>query len=261
MNYLYKSISPTRLYIKQCPHCDLKYFGKSICEDIENYNGSGTRWNNHLKKYKVKPKHLWNSDWYYDTSITRFALKFSRLNHIVEDKKWANLKEENGLEGGFDHLNDGTASHLARARKGGLNSVHNILNKGVMFSTNNKMTLHLSKKANDIKRKKLAEDIEYKTNYYAKVSEYQKNNNSMKDRCWCVPINCISKNKEKKVFKVDQIPNGWVSCKDFDELRKDKSNPAYGKMWIYNTELGQNRYINKNDSIPNGWLKGRRMNF
>ena len=100
MDYLFEAIQPTRLYIKQCPHCGLKYFGKTTRQDIENYPGSGTRWTGHLKKHGVEPIHLWNSDWYYDTSISRFALKFSRLNKIVESKQWANLAEENGLNGG-----------------------------------------------------------------------------------------------------------------------------------------------------------------
>jgi len=63
MNYLYESLlAPTRLYIKQCPHCGLKYFGKTKSENIEKYPGSGTYWSNHLKKHKVEPLHLWNSD-------------------------------------------------------------------------------------------------------------------------------------------------------------------------------------------------------
>ena len=104
---IYKSLSkPTRLYIKKCPHCDLKYFGKTTTENIASYKGSGKHWVNHLKKYKVKPVHLWNSDWYYDYSIKRFALKFSRLNKIVQSKKWANLKEEDGLYGGWDHAHN-----------------------------------------------------------------------------------------------------------------------------------------------------------
>jgi hypothetical protein len=101
MTYLYEELkAPTRLYIKQCPHCGLKYFGKTISQDIENYTGSGIVWSRHLKKHEVNPIHLWNSNWYYDTSITKFALRFSRLNKIVEKGEWANLKEEDGLMGG-----------------------------------------------------------------------------------------------------------------------------------------------------------------
>lgn len=101
MNYLYEALpKPTRLYIKRCPHCGLKYFGKTVVEDIEKYTGSGIRWTRHLKKHGVTSIHLWNSDWYHDQSISRFALKFSRINKIVESQNWANLAEENGLNGG-----------------------------------------------------------------------------------------------------------------------------------------------------------------
>lgn len=97
---------PTRLYIKQSPN-GLKYFGKHEGQNIETYPGSGRYWNRHLKKYKVKPNHLWNSDWYYyEEDITKFALRFSILNRIVESKGWANEKPENGLDGGWSHVND-----------------------------------------------------------------------------------------------------------------------------------------------------------
>lgn len=106
MQYLYDLLDrPTRLYIKQCPHCGLKYFGKHTGQDIESYPGSGKIWTRHLKKHQVKPIHLWNSNWYYDASISRFALKFSRLNHIVENSTWANLKEEDGIDGGWSLVN------------------------------------------------------------------------------------------------------------------------------------------------------------
>jgi hypothetical protein len=53
MDYLYTHIEHTRLYIKQCSHCDLKYFGKSVRRDIEDYEGSGIKWKNHLKKHEA----------------------------------------------------------------------------------------------------------------------------------------------------------------------------------------------------------------
>ena len=105
MTYLYEELqAPTRLYIKQCSHCNLKYFGKHTGQDIGKYLGSGTKWKNHLKKHNAKSIHLWNSDWYYNTSIKRFALKFSHINKIVESDNWANLKPEDGLEGGWDSI-------------------------------------------------------------------------------------------------------------------------------------------------------------
>lgn len=56
MTYLYEELSaPTRLYIKQCPHCGLKYFGKTVSEDIEKYPGSGVRWHGDNCKWRIVP--------------------------------------------------------------------------------------------------------------------------------------------------------------------------------------------------------------
>lgn len=115
MNYLYETIEPTRLYIKKCSHCGLKYFGKTKSKNIEKYTGSGSKWNNHLKKHNAKSIHLWNSDWYYDSSITRFAMKFSKINKIVENSEWANLKPEDGLDGGWSHVHTKEIQERARA--------------------------------------------------------------------------------------------------------------------------------------------------
>lgn len=106
MNYLYEELlAPVRLYIKRCSHCDLKYFGKTNSKEIEKYPGSGLRWTRHLNKHNAVSLHLWNSDWYYDTSIRRFALKFSAINKIVESNLWANQIPENGLDGGWQLIN------------------------------------------------------------------------------------------------------------------------------------------------------------
>ncbi len=119
MNYLYEAIEPTRLYIKQCSHCKLKYFGKTKSKDIDSYPGSGTYWNAHLKKHSAESIHLWNSDWYYDKSISRFALKFSSINKIVESNNWANLKPENGLDGGFILTEESHIKRIETRKKNG----------------------------------------------------------------------------------------------------------------------------------------------
>lgn len=121
MTYLYEELSaPTRLYIKQCSHCNLKYFGKTILEDIQSYVGSGVRWQRHLKRHNAKSIHLWNSDWYYDTSIVRFATKFSNMNRIIESKEWANLAIENGIQGGY--LGEDVSERASITRKETMNS-------------------------------------------------------------------------------------------------------------------------------------------
>jgi hypothetical protein len=98
---IYKSIKPTYLYIKQHSVTGLKYFGKTTKTDPYKYSGSGGYWKNHIKKHGKKfVNTIWVSDLYYDTSIVEHALHFSIENNIVESNNWANLKLENGLDGG-----------------------------------------------------------------------------------------------------------------------------------------------------------------
>lgn len=39
------------------------------------------------------------------------------------------------------------------------------------------------------------------------------------------------------------------------------NNSQYGSMWIYNEELRQNKKISITDTIPTGWIKGRKIKF
>jgi hypothetical protein len=91
---------PTRLAIKEL--AGQLYFCKSTLQDIHSYSGSGVRWKKRITKYgKENIKTLWVSDWYYcPYEIQEVALHFSRENRIVENERWANIKPENGLDGG-----------------------------------------------------------------------------------------------------------------------------------------------------------------
>lgn len=95
-----KLIKPTYLYIKKHSITGLKYFGKTT-RDPYKYNGSGTHWTRHIKLHgKEHIITLWVSELYYDTSIVEHALHFSYENNIVESNNWANMRIEDGLEGG-----------------------------------------------------------------------------------------------------------------------------------------------------------------
>lgn len=91
---------PTRLYIKEL--YGVYYFGKTVINDIVSYTGSGKLWKDRIKKYsKEEIKTLWFSDWYTcPEEIQSVALHFSSENQIVESPIWANLKPENGFDGG-----------------------------------------------------------------------------------------------------------------------------------------------------------------
>jgi hypothetical protein len=96
-----KPFKPTRLYIKKL--VGIYYFGKTSVNDIGNYTGSGKLWKDRIKKYgKDKIETLWVSDWYYDpTEILEAASQFSLENDIENSPLWANLKLENGIDGGY----------------------------------------------------------------------------------------------------------------------------------------------------------------
>ena len=90
-----------KLYVKIHNDTGLKYFGKTTQNNVHSYQGSGIRWVNHIKKhgYNVSTEIIaeFNEN---DKLVETFALKFSKDNDIVNSDNWANLKPENGLDGG-----------------------------------------------------------------------------------------------------------------------------------------------------------------
>lgn len=95
-----QNFKPTRLAVKECN--GIKYLCKSTRRDFIKYTGSGSFWKSIVKKYgKKNVKTLWVSDWFYcPHHIQEFALMYSEYNQIVESDVWANLRPENGLDGG-----------------------------------------------------------------------------------------------------------------------------------------------------------------
>lgn len=95
----------TYIYIKTCEHCGLKYFGKSTRnkEIVKNkYKGSGKLWKRHIKKYNsnIKTFIINSFDKNQEQECIDFCLWFSRINNIVKNDEWANLCNENGIDGG-----------------------------------------------------------------------------------------------------------------------------------------------------------------
>ena len=91
---------PTWLYIKQHNITGLKYFGKTVRNDPTKYNGSGKKWVHHLNFHGKDVSTVWCQLFTDEDKLVNFALNFSKENNIVESTKWANLKIENGLDGG-----------------------------------------------------------------------------------------------------------------------------------------------------------------
>lgn len=95
-----KEFKPTWLYIKQHNITGLKYFGKTSQKNLHKYNGSGHYWRLHLNKHGCNISTIWSKLFTDRDEIIKFALNFSAENNIVKSGEWANLKEENGIDGG-----------------------------------------------------------------------------------------------------------------------------------------------------------------
>jgi hypothetical protein len=110
----------TYLYIKQHSVTGLKYFGKTTKGDPVKYLGSGIHWKRHIKKHGIEHvKTLWYQLFDSEESLVEYATKFSQQNNIVESKEWANLKGENGLDGGFDKgwWSEEQKDHISQVQK------------------------------------------------------------------------------------------------------------------------------------------------
>jgi hypothetical protein len=124
----------TLIYVKICNHCGLKYFGKSSRGKyyVKNtYKGSGKKWKRHYKYHNSKITTFIIN--YFDeiqkTECKDFCKWFSKINNIVKSNKWANLKMENGLDGG-DYWSGKTLSkehknNLSITRQGEKNHFYN----------------------------------------------------------------------------------------------------------------------------------------
>jgi len=94
------AFSPTALLVLTHNVTGLKYFCKtSQLDKLQYYKGSGVYWKRHRKVYGSDIK-VGVLGLYYDKDrCTAAALKFSKEQNIVQSEEWANLIEENGLDG------------------------------------------------------------------------------------------------------------------------------------------------------------------
>ena len=98
------NFEPTYLCIKRHSVTGLNYLCKTAqpYEKMLKYNGSGRPyWANHLKEHgKEFVETLWFCLFENKEELEKFALLCSEQWDIVRSDAWANLKPENGLDGG-----------------------------------------------------------------------------------------------------------------------------------------------------------------
>jgi hypothetical protein len=199
----YFKIKPTRLYYKQCSHCELKYYGKSTLQNVENYKGSGIRWVRHLKKHNATSIHIWNSEWFYDDSIIEAAMKFSFENNIVESNEWANLAIENGVDGGY--LGEKAIESYKKTRS-----------DPVWKETVGKKTIE--------ERLKTISDPTWKETVGKKTIE--KISKTKSDPVWQETVGKKAIESYKKT-KADSVWKETVGKKSYEKMLKTKSDPVW----------------------------------
>lgn len=151
------------LYVKTHNKTGLKYFGKTKSKDPYKYKGSGVYWKKHIKKHGYDVTTDIIGCYVDEKECSIVAEEFSANHNIVKSKEWANFKIENGLDGGFSHLNDGSITHKNRSSKAG-KQCHKKHPKLAEKNFINSRTSESNKKGSITKIKKYGED------YYSKIA-------------------------------------------------------------------------------------------
>jgi len=135
-----QSENKVTLYIATHNKTGLKYFGKTTRyfteEDLQKYyHGSGKYWLRHLYKHgddiTMEIYGIYNLN-----EVKEEALKLSKSWDIVESKDWANLKYEDGLNGGGNIISDEGKRRISLANSDKL-IVINEEGKNIKISTSN----------------------------------------------------------------------------------------------------------------------------
>ena len=209
------------LYVKTHNKTGLKYFGKTTNEDPISYCGSGKYWKNHLKKYGKDFSTEIVAKYDNQEECSKFALDFSRSNNIVESKLWANLIEENGLDGApFGNI--------------------------ISDITKDKISKSLFKKPSPKSSYKMKESHEERSSRMMAVS---------KDSIW------INNGIESKRIKSTVIPDGWISGRipgnigDKNIGSKNINGKNTRGKKIYNNSIRHAYFIEGTE--PEGWVPGK----
>jgi hypothetical protein len=152
-------MKPTYLYIKEHSVTRLRYLGKTTKSDPYKYQGSGKHWVRHINKHGLDHvKTIWVSEPFTDKSrLVEFAMLMSEELDVVKSNNWANLKEENGLDGAIPGVTpwnkgiprtDEEKQAMSQARKGFV-----AWNKGVPCKEETKSKLKDRKRTEETKLK------------------------------------------------------------------------------------------------------------
>lgn len=98
-----KPFTPTYLYVKRHTKTGLFYLGKTKKNPL-NYLGSGLYWTRHLKIHGKHVETLWSKLYIDKDECQTIAIKLSLWFNVIDSDLWANLKYENGIDGGSEGM-------------------------------------------------------------------------------------------------------------------------------------------------------------
>lgn len=210
------------LYVKTHNVTRLKYFGKTTRHDPISYPGSGKYWKRHLTKHGCNFTTDIIGEFDDPAACQEIALKFSIDNDIVNSDDWANLREENGLDGAP------VGNYVSDATKG-------------------KISASLIGKKTPKSKYVIKEDISIRK---ARQKEIMSNTIWINDGVIV-----------KRIKAHLPIPEGWVRGRPYSNVGHTKlkggnknGNSTRGKI-IYNNG-SCHRYFIENQQ-PEGWVRGK----
>ena len=276
---------PTWLYVKRHSKTGLLYFGKTK-KDPHRYPGSGQYWKNHCDK------HGWNHVetiqvrlFRREDRLVRAALKFSKKHDIVNarnaqgKKVWANMVDENGLDGGHPVGSYSAESRkaMSKAHRGRL--VYNDgvrefklesgdpkirelrLSKGQLWShrINSGLGLRGLKRSQETRDRVSAAKKGVKLN----LSESQRalirmNSAGESNGMWGRTHTDKVKRKLAKLGKEQMLTRNPMKdpkvAAKISALQKGSGNAAFGKVWFNDGK--KNFYLEPNDKASRGLNSG-----
>lgn len=249
---------PIFLYVKTHNTTGLKYFGKTIQNPFK-YKGSGTRWINHLKVHGYDVTTEIIGEFSNKVDAQKVALKFSIDNNIVESTQWANLKIED-ITGGFDHINSLPKDKRVNVKAYKQKTQSGEISCGGTKNWTEESFEKVRKQAKLNRELGLTSGWRQPDSSKHRISEkVSGDKNGNYGNIWCVRCEDLDLTN-RKPYKPHSIPEGWISCKEWKENKKDKSNSAYGKHW-YNDGV-KNYYLYPTDTkILELNLEQRRINI
>lgn len=203
------------------------YVGAHKTTNLEDgYMGSGIVLKRSISKYGIEN---FKKDilMLHDSEDEMFEIEALIVDQDFVDRLDTYNLKLGGL-GGFDHINS------TRKNLYGYNGKH-------------KNSITAFKQAREDHHSKMATDIDYYDAIRSRISDSLKLRYETVDHPW--------KGRSHTTETIEKVKKTYSEI----EHQKGSKNSQFGKMWIHSLEEKKSTRINKNDPIPDGWIKGRKM--